>query len=147
MLWDADALNLLAINPDKRHNRILTPHPGEAARLLNCSVAEIESDRLLSARRLVKRYGGVAVLKGAGTVIASDEALALLMPEMRAWRVAEWAMCFQASSAHCSGRNFPFMMQPVPAAWLTVRRLTAWLHGMAHAYAGHRSFLHAAACC
>ncbi|MGU3524039.1 bifunctional ADP-dependent NAD(P)H-hydrate dehydratase/NAD(P)H-hydrate epimerase [Enterobacteriaceae bacterium C23F] len=72
MLWDADALNILAINPDKRHNRILTPHPGEAARLLNCSVAEIESDRLLSAQRLVKRYGGVAVLKGAGTVIADE---------------------------------------------------------------------------
>lgn len=72
MLWDADALNLLAINPDKRHNRILTPHPGEAARLLNCSVAEIESDRLLSAQRLVKRYGGVAVLKGAGTVVACE---------------------------------------------------------------------------
>ncbi|MBG0575320.1 bifunctional ADP-dependent NAD(P)H-hydrate dehydratase/NAD(P)H-hydrate epimerase [Enterobacter ludwigii] len=78
MLWDADALNLLAINPDKRHNRILTPHPGEAARLLNCSVAEIESDRLLSARRLVKRYGGVAVLKGAGTAVASDEALGIV---------------------------------------------------------------------
>jgi len=78
MLWDADALNLLAINPDKRHNRILTPHPGEAARLLNCSVAEIESDRLLSAHRLVKRYGGVVVLKGAGTVIASDEAQGII---------------------------------------------------------------------
>ncbi|HAS1784887.1 TPA: bifunctional ADP-dependent NAD(P)H-hydrate dehydratase/NAD(P)H-hydrate epimerase [Enterobacter cloacae] len=78
MLWDADALNLLAINPDKRHNRILTPHPGEAARLLNCSVAEIESDRLLSAQRLVKRYGGVAVLKGAGTVIASDDAVGII---------------------------------------------------------------------
>ncbi len=73
MLWDADALNLLAINPDKRHNRILTPHPGEAARLLNCSVAEIESDRLLSARRLVQRYAGVVVLKGAGTIIACEE--------------------------------------------------------------------------
>lgn len=72
MLWDADALNLLAINPDKRHNRILTPHPGEAARLLNCRVAEIESDRLLSAQRLVKRYGGVVVLKGAGTIVASE---------------------------------------------------------------------------
>ncbi|HED4183392.1 TPA: bifunctional ADP-dependent NAD(P)H-hydrate dehydratase/NAD(P)H-hydrate epimerase [Enterobacter mori] len=78
MLWDADALNLLAINPDKRHNRILTPHPGEAARLLNCSVSEIESDRLLSAQRLVKRYGGVAVLKGAGTVIASEDALGII---------------------------------------------------------------------
>ena len=72
MLWDADALNLLAINPDKRHNRILTPHPGEAARLLNCSVGEIERDRLLSAQRLVKRYGGVVVLKGAGTIVASE---------------------------------------------------------------------------
>lgn len=72
MVWDADALNLLAINPDKRHNRVLTPHPGEAARMLNCNVAEIESDRLLSAQRLVKRYGGVVVMKGAGTVVASE---------------------------------------------------------------------------
>ena len=72
MVWDADALNLLAINPDKRHNRVLTPHPGEAARLLNVSVAEIESDRLHSAQRLVKRYGGIVVLKGAGTIVASE---------------------------------------------------------------------------
>ena len=62
MLWDADALNLLAINPDKRHNRVITPHPGEAARLLGCSIAEIE------------RYGGVVVLKGAGTVVAAEQA-------------------------------------------------------------------------
>ena len=74
MLWDADALNLLAINPDKRHNRVITPHPGEAARLLNCSVSEVESDRLLSVDRLVKRYGGCVVLKGAGTVVASNDA-------------------------------------------------------------------------
>ena len=73
MLWDADALNLLAFNPDKRHNRVITPHPGEAARLLNCPVAEIENDRLLSAQRLVQRYGGVAVLKGAGTVVADKQ--------------------------------------------------------------------------
>lgn len=70
MLWDADALNLLAIHPDKRHNRILTPHPGEAARLLQCSVADVENDRLRAARRLVERYDGVVVLKGAGTVVA-----------------------------------------------------------------------------
>lgn len=72
MVWDADALNLLAINPDKRHNRVLTPHHGEAARLLNMSVAEVESDRLHSVQRLVKRYGGVVVLKGAGTVVANN---------------------------------------------------------------------------
>ena len=127
MLWDADALNLLAINPDTRHNRILTPHPGEAARLLNCSVAEIESDRLLSAQRLVKRYGGVVVLKGAGTVIASDDAMGIVDAGNAGWRAAAWVMCSLASLAHCSDRNFPFMMQPVLAAWPTVRRLTGWL--------------------
>ncbi|AVR02456.1 bifunctional ADP-dependent NAD(P)H-hydrate dehydratase/NAD(P)H-hydrate epimerase [Pluralibacter gergoviae] len=73
MLWDADALNLLAGDPHRHKHRIITPHPGEAARLLNCGVADIEADRILAARRLVKRYGGVAVLKGAGTVIASEE--------------------------------------------------------------------------
>ena len=78
MLWDADALNLLAISPDKRQNRIITPHPGEAARLLNCSIAQIESDRLQSARQLVKQYGGVVVLKGAGTIVASEYALAII---------------------------------------------------------------------
>lgn len=72
MLWDADALNLLAINGDKRQNRVITPHPGEAARLLNVKTSEIESDRLLAAQNLVKRYGGVVVLKGAGTIIASE---------------------------------------------------------------------------
>jgi NAD(P)H-hydrate epimerase len=73
MLWDADALNLLAINPDKRQNRVITPHPGEAARLLNCAVSQIESDRLLATDRLVKRYGGCVVLKGAGTIVASQD--------------------------------------------------------------------------
>ncbi len=74
MLWDADALNMLAITPGKRHNRIITPHPGEAARLLGKSVAEVENDRLHSARELAERYGGVAVLKGAGTLIANHSA-------------------------------------------------------------------------
>jgi len=78
MLWDADALNLLAINNDKRQNRIITPHPGEAARLLNVKTSEIESDRLHSAQRLAQQYGGVVVLKGAGTLIASEsDALAI----------------------------------------------------------------------
>jgi hydroxyethylthiazole kinase-like uncharacterized protein yjeF len=71
-LWDADALNLLALNPEKRQNRVITPHPGEAARLLGCSIADIESNRLLSVQRLVEHYGGVALLKGAGTLIADE---------------------------------------------------------------------------
>ena len=73
MLWDADALNLLAISAEKRQNRIITPHPGEAARLLNIETSEIESDRLHAAQRLAQQYGGVVVLKGAGTIIASEQ--------------------------------------------------------------------------
>lgn len=72
-LFDADALNLLAITPQKRQNRVLTPHPGEAARLLGCSVNDIESDRLLAVRKLTERYGGVVVLKGAGSLIAMEQ--------------------------------------------------------------------------
>lgn len=71
-VWDADALNMLAKTPEKRQNRVLTPHPGEAARLLDCSVKEVESNRLLSLHRLTERYGGVVVLKGAGTLIGSE---------------------------------------------------------------------------
>ncbi|MGL4858683.1 MAG: bifunctional ADP-dependent NAD(P)H-hydrate dehydratase/NAD(P)H-hydrate epimerase [Enterobacteriaceae bacterium] len=76
-VWDADALNMLSADGNKQHNRILTPHPGEAARLLKCTVAEIESDRLLSARRLVEMYGGIAVLKGAGTIITDGQKCAI----------------------------------------------------------------------
>jgi len=74
---DADALNLMAggLMANKASvaadNRILTPHPGEAARLLGCTVAEVEIDRLSAARKLQLRYGGAILLKGAGTVIAS----------------------------------------------------------------------------
>ncbi len=78
MLWDADALNLLSASPDVRHNRVITPHPGEAARLLNCSVAEIEYDRLAAARKLVKRYGGCVVLKGAGTLVADASQMGII---------------------------------------------------------------------
>jgi len=71
---DADALNLLAREPARRDNWILTPHPGEAARLLNCTTAEIAADRYHAARELAARYGGVAVLKGAGTLVAREGA-------------------------------------------------------------------------
>jgi NAD(P)H-hydrate epimerase len=69
---DADALNLLASNPVKLPSGwIITPHPGEAARLLGVPVAEVQRDRLGAVRELVTRYGAVAVLKGAGTLVGS----------------------------------------------------------------------------
>lgn len=70
---DADALNLLAAEPWQRGDWILTPHPGEAARLLKTDTATtIQRDRISAAQALHEAYGGVVVLKGAGTIIASD---------------------------------------------------------------------------
>lgn len=66
---DADALNLLAQEPLRRDDWILTPHPGEAARLLGCVAAEVQADRLGAVQELQARYGGVIVLKGTGTLI------------------------------------------------------------------------------
>ena len=69
MVVDADGLNLLAMEPLYRDNWILTPHPGEAAGLLGQSVDEVQADRLKAAAEIQRRYGGVVVLKGAGTVV------------------------------------------------------------------------------
>jgi hydroxyethylthiazole kinase-like uncharacterized protein yjeF len=69
LVVDADGLNLLARDPLRRDNWILTPHPAEAARLLVCTTAEIEADRFASSIALQKQYGGVIVLKGSGTII------------------------------------------------------------------------------
>ena len=71
LVLDADALNLLAEQPQRRDHWILTPHPGEAARLLACTTAEIAQDRFAAAAELQQHYGGAVVLKGAGTLIAS----------------------------------------------------------------------------
>lgn len=71
---DADALNWLAKKPVHRSaTTVLTPHPGEAARLLECSVADIEHDRYQAALMLAHRYQAVVVLKGAGTIIATAQ--------------------------------------------------------------------------
>lgn len=70
---DADGLNLLAKETNQNPHRILTPHPGEAARLLGVSTAEIQQDRIAAAKALQQRYGGVIVLKGYGTVIIDQQ--------------------------------------------------------------------------
>lgn len=70
MVLDADALNLLASAPRRLSgNTVLTPHPGEAARLLGITTAEVQRDRVAAVRALRERYGAVVVLKGAGSLI------------------------------------------------------------------------------
>lgn len=66
---DADALNLLAQQPAQNPRRVLTPHPGEAARLLATDSPGIQDNRVAAVRALRARYGGIAVLKGAGTLV------------------------------------------------------------------------------
>lgn len=79
MLLDADALNYLA-SLDKatqqklqRDNWILTPHPGEAARLLGCDVATVQQNRQLAVQQLQQRFGGTVLLKGQHSLICGPK--------------------------------------------------------------------------
>jgi hydroxyethylthiazole kinase-like uncharacterized protein yjeF len=84
LIIDADALNLLAANPllfkKIKAPTILTPHPGELARLTGLSVAEIQSDRLQVAARFAVEHKTTLVLKGAGTVIAAPDGRLFINP-------------------------------------------------------------------
>lgn len=69
LIVDADAVNLLADEPAHRHDWVLTPHPGEAARLLGEETREIQQDRFVAAAGVMASFGGTCVLKGAGTIV------------------------------------------------------------------------------
>jgi NAD(P)H-hydrate epimerase len=69
LVVDADALNLLAQRPQQSDRWVLTPHPGEAGRLLGLATAAVEADRVAAVKAIRQRYGGVALLKGAGTLV------------------------------------------------------------------------------
>lgn len=77
LILDADGLNLLAQTSIKNDKWILTPHPGEAARLLNTSIESIQDDRATAIEKLQRKYGGIIVLKGAQTLIADDKMIFL----------------------------------------------------------------------
>ncbi len=78
MVIDADGLNLIAMDRSvllkrKPGSTVLTPHPGEMARLLNTDTKKVQSDRLAAASQLAKETGSVVVLKGYRTIIADAE--------------------------------------------------------------------------
>ena len=81
IVLDADALTALADKPElaasTKGRLVLTPHPGEAARLLGGDVASVEVDRLAAARALAQKFGAVVVLKGARSLVVDGEALAI----------------------------------------------------------------------
>ena len=80
IIVDADALTLLGntnLSKAKRHFHqwILTPHPKEAATLLHCNVASVEADRYAAVRAIANKYGGICLLKGAGTLVSDGESV------------------------------------------------------------------------
>jgi len=84
LVLDADGLNILSREPRWwqriRTAAIVTPHPGEMARLVGSSVAAVQVDRFEAARRAASEWGKVVVLKGACTVIASPSGETLVSP-------------------------------------------------------------------
>lgn len=71
---DADALNVLAaLQRRLHHGCVLTPHPLEAARLLQCDVADVNKNRFAAARGLAARFNATCVLKGAGTIVVAPD--------------------------------------------------------------------------
>ncbi len=85
VVLDADALNLLGrdaagVLRRARAARIVTPHPGELARLVGRSIAAVQRDRLGHARRLAAASGAVVVLKGARTIIAGPDGESFINP-------------------------------------------------------------------
>ncbi|EKD54425.1 MAG: hypothetical protein ACD_60C00087G0037 [uncultured bacterium] len=73
LVLDADGLNLLAENPCKKTSWILTPHPGEAARLLKKSTTDIQQDRVEAIKQLQRQFNGEVVLKGSGSLVLGSK--------------------------------------------------------------------------
>ena len=80
LVVDADALNLLAGLPrlQRRNDWVLTPHPGEAGRMLGVSAEAVQADRLGALQQLQRRYGGTVILKGSGTLVGGERQVPLL---------------------------------------------------------------------
>ncbi len=127
VVLDADALNILAKFPQVRpllHNRqhILTPHVGEAARLLNCSNAVVNGDRFSAASLLQRQYGGICVLKGAGTLVADEQEIAVV-------NTGNPGMASGGMGDVLAGMMGGLWAQGLPLPW--VARQGAYLHGLA----------------
>lgn len=128
-VWDADALNLLATGAvELPANCLITPHPGEASRLLGMTVADVQADRPAAARALAARYRCAVILKGAGTLVAHpDGQLALCdrgHPAMASAGLGDVL-------AGVAGALLAQGLSPFEAACLAV-----WLHAVAGERAG-----------
>ena len=133
LVLDADGLNALARLraegrlPAAAGALVLTPHPGEAARLLGQTVAEVQGDRLRAVHRLADEYGAVAVLKGSGTLVCA--------PGGRPW------LCRAGNPGMASGGTGDVLAGVVGALWaqgleaLEAAQAAVWAHGAAGDFA------------
>lgn len=171
LVLDADALNAVAAQPglqqrlvarsSLRRPTVLTPHPLEAARLLQTTSADVQFDRLAAASRLAERYRAVIVLKGSGTVVAdgcgppwinASGNAALAAPGsgdvLAGWLGGLWARHGAAAGRHRAGGAMPIGTGAMPASeplerpnpWtgdetigtaVQAARSAVWLHGLA----------------
>ena len=135
MVVDADGLNALAALEDEEwwqrlpHCSVLTPHPGEMARLMGVETREVQADRVGVAREMAKLWGHVVVLKGAHTVIANPDGRLVLLPFHTA------ALATAGSGDVLAGAIVGLLAQglePFDAALVG-----GYLHGLAGSWASH----------
>lgn len=130
LLLDADALNLLAGDPAlarqaslRNAPTLITPHPGEAARLLRCGSAEIQADRPGCVAALCERFRAVTILKGAATLVRA--------PDSETWRntTGNPGMAAPGMGDVLGGIIAALIAQGLPAEAAAVTGV--WLHGAA----------------
>jgi len=125
LILDADGLNALegelSVLRSRSAATVLTPHPGEAARLLGISPAEINADRVGCARRLAKETESVVLLKGAGSVVAQPEGATLINPTGGAY------LAMAGTGDVLTGMVAAFLAQGIAAP--EAAALGAFLHG------------------
>ncbi len=133
IVLDADALNALAgkqIRAPLPPNTVLTPHPGEAARLLGRTNAEVQADREGAARSLAETYQCTAVLKGSGTLIAA--------PGGEVWRntTGNPGLARGGSGDVLAGMLAALLAQGLPPQ--DAAACAVWLHGAAADHCARR---------
>jgi len=123
LVVDADALNLLAKSPQHSDSWVLTPHPGEAARMLEKTTNNIQQDRLHNARALQDKFGGVVVLKGANSLITAANDVPTVCAE------GNPGMATAGMGDVLSGVIASLIAQGIPL--LEATKLGVWLHASA----------------
>ncbi len=130
VIVDADGLNAFDGRADELRARrskflAITPHPGEMARLLGCSIKEIQEDRLKAAREAASRWNAHVILKGFHTVIASPDGSVFVNTTGNA------GLAKGGTGDVLTGLLAALTAQFKTGEWMRVLALGVYLHGMA----------------